>query len=130
MSYPTSARCKNPYKYASNELLKLKFLSTLQDEITQLEKSISQLMFDVHKVISTCCQFIPHSNPLEDFRNKTGSDLWCALQQPAGDGIPLGLFLKNRYIIWRKRIKKQMKILNDENCNSNLLIVCVKPNDR
>ncbi|MGA6058607.1 hypothetical protein ACPB2T_26995, partial [Escherichia coli] len=36
---PLQHVAKNPYNYASNELLKLKFLSTLQDEITQLEKS-------------------------------------------------------------------------------------------
>lgn len=103
---PLQHVAKNPYKYASNELLKLKFLSTLQDEITQLEKSISQLMFDVHKVISTCCQFIPHSNPLEDFRNKTGSDLWCALQQPAGDGIPPWTLLEEQVHHLEKEDKK------------------------
>lgn len=84
---PLKQVAKNPYSHASEELLRLEFLSTLQGEIAQLEKSINRLMHYVSQVIGTCCQFLPHDNALEGVRNENGRALWCALQQPAGDGI-------------------------------------------
>ncbi|EEC4036724.1 AAA family ATPase [Salmonella enterica] len=84
---PLQQTAKNPYSHACEELLKLEFLSTLQGEITQLEKLIGQLMYSVSQVIGTCCQFLPHDNALEVFRNENGITLWRNLRQQTGDGI-------------------------------------------
>lgn len=84
---PLQQATKNPYSHASEELLKLAFLSTLQGEIAQLKQEISQHMYRVSQVIGTCCQFLPHENVLERFREGNGIALWRDLHQPAGDGI-------------------------------------------
>ncbi len=47
---PLQQVTKNPYSHASEELLKLEFLSALQGEIAQLEQSISQQMYRVCKL--------------------------------------------------------------------------------
>lgn len=103
---PLQQVAKNPYSHACEELLKLEFLSTLQDEITQLEKSINQVMYNVSRVISTCCQFLPHDNALEEVRNETGRDLWRVLQQPVGDGMTLWALLEKQVLYLEEEDKK------------------------
>ncbi|ENN8404511.1 AAA family ATPase [Proteus mirabilis] len=84
---PLQQTIKNPYSHASEELLKLEFLSALQGEIAQLEHSFSHQMHLVLQVIGTCCQFLPHENALERFRKDNAITLWHDLHQPADDGI-------------------------------------------
>lgn len=103
---PLQQAAKNPYSHACDELLKLEFLSTLQDEIAQLQKSISQLMLKVSQVIGTCCQFFPHDNALEEFRNESGIALWHALQQPTGDGITPWATLEKQVLHLEEEDKK------------------------
>jgi len=88
----------NPYSHACEELLKLEFLSALQSEIAQLEQSISQLMYRVSQVVGTCCQFLPHENILERFREENGIALWVALNQLAGEGISSWVLLEKQ--VW------------------------------
>ncbi|MCE9941738.1 AAA family ATPase, partial [Serratia liquefaciens] len=73
---PLQQVTKNPYRHASEELLKLEFLSALQGEIAQLEQSIGQQMYHVSQVVGICCQFLPHENVLERFREDNGIALW------------------------------------------------------
>lgn len=84
---PLQQTVKNPYTHAGEELHKLEFLSVLQGVIAKLEKSISQLMYRVSQVVSTCCQFLPHENVLDRFREENGIALWRALHQLTEEGI-------------------------------------------
>lgn len=84
---PLQQVIKNPYSHASEELLKLEFLSALQGEIAQLEQSFSQQMYRVSQVVGTCCQFLPHENVLERFREDNSIVLWRKLHQPSCHGI-------------------------------------------
>lgn len=82
---PLTQTAKNPYIYASEELLKLEFLSTLQKGIAELEQKINEQIQDISRTIHICCQFYPESNALERFKNKTGIELWSELQ-PSFEG--------------------------------------------
>ncbi|GIZ28817.1 AAA family ATPase [Morganella morganii] len=103
---PLQRAIKNPYSHASEELLKLEFLSALQGEIVQLEKSLSQLMYRVSQVIGTCCQFLPYENVLERFREDNGITLWGDLHQPAGDGITPWSLLEKQVLQLEEEDKK------------------------
>jgi len=103
---PLQQVTKNPYSHASEELLKLEFLSTLQDEIAQLEQSIGQQMYRVSQVVDTCCQFLPNENVLERFREDNGIVLWRNLHQPAGDGITPWSLLEKQVLQLEEEDKK------------------------
>lgn len=108
---PLQQVTKNPYSHASEELLKLEFLSALQGEIAQVEQSLSQQMYRVSQVVGTCCQFLPHDNVLERFREDNGIVLWRELHQPSGDGItPWSL------------LEKQVQQLEEEDKNTDAAI--------
>ncbi|HGF2622565.1 TPA: AAA family ATPase [Escherichia coli] len=103
---PLLQATKNPYSHASAELLKLEFLSTLQGEIAQLEQSFSQQMYRVSQVVGTCCQFLPHENVLERFREENGIALWRDLHQPAGDGVTPWSLLEKQVLQLEEEDKK------------------------
>ncbi|MCX2194479.1 AAA family ATPase [Pantoea agglomerans] len=108
---PLQQVTKNPYSHASEELLKLEFLSALQGEIAQVEQSLSQQMYRVSQVVGTCCQFLPHDNVLERFREDNGIVLWRELHQPSGDGItPWSL------------LEKQVQQLEEEDKNTDAAV--------
>jgi hypothetical protein len=106
MPYSTSASHKNPFSHASEELLKLEFLSALQDEIAQLEQSFNQQMHRISQVVDTCCQFLPHENVLERFREENGIALWNVLHQPAGDGVTLWALMEKQVLQLEEEGKK------------------------
>ncbi|WMY73330.1 AAA family ATPase [Buttiauxella selenatireducens] len=76
----------NPYTHANEELVKLEFLATLQESMSQLEQKIIQLMQTVSQIISTCCHCLPQRNILESYLTPSGGTLWNALQQQLQDG--------------------------------------------
>ncbi|HDT0813459.1 TPA: AAA family ATPase, partial [Enterobacter ludwigii] len=103
---PLQQVTKNPYRHASEELLKLEFLSALQGEIAQLEQSIGQQMYHVSQVVGICCQFLPHENVLERFREDNGIALWRDLHQPADDGITPWSLLEKQVMQLEEEDKK------------------------
>ncbi|MBW5957228.1 AAA family ATPase [Klebsiella pneumoniae] len=103
---PIQQVTKNPFSHASEELLKLEFLSALQDEIAQLEQSFNQQMHRISQVVGTCCQFLPHENVLERFREENGIALWNVLHQPAGDGVTLWALMEKQVLQLEEEDKK------------------------
>lgn len=103
---PLQQATKNPYSHSSEELLKLEFLSSLQDEIAQLKKSFSQQMYRVWQVVESCCQFLPHENVLVRFREDNGIALWRNLHQPAADGITPWSLLEKQVLQLEEEDKK------------------------
>ncbi|WP_422431929.1 MULTISPECIES: AAA family ATPase [Gammaproteobacteria] len=103
---PLQQVTKNPYSHSSEELLKLEFLSFLQGEIGLLEKSISQKIYKISQIVDACCQFFPHENVLETFRENNGIALWCNLRQPAVDGISPWSFLEKQVLQLEDEDKK------------------------
>ena len=93
---PLSDVVVDPFQKAETELIKLQYLSELQEEIKSLDDKINNLLSDLSKTINKCCKFDPEDNILSAFRIEEGKpvtiDWWQSLNEEFEDNIiPWGL---------------------------------------
>jgi hypothetical protein len=81
----------NPYTHASNELKKLEHLAQLQQELQQLNNTISQSLNSLLQIVIACTERFALNNALSKYVVSSGLDAtfawWNSLNQTLDDGF-------------------------------------------
>lgn len=87
---PLEAVAVNPYTHASQELQKLKRLSSIQQDAEFLQQSSRQYLFQLSQIINKCLNYYPQNNPLYlygiDDNGQPSIEWWVSLNYKSADG--------------------------------------------